>query len=104
MKTKITMTKFSAVSQSSAQIFESDPDTSGPHSANLKSKIQNQKFFGSSLAFTLIELLVVIAIIAVLAAMLIAGGGLVMRHATISRAQSEMNQLETAIESYHSKY
>jgi len=62
---------------------------------------QNRK---PKIAFTLIELLVVIAIIAVLAAILIPAGGIVIRKENLGRAMSERDQLETAIEAYHSKY
>ena len=51
-------------------------------------------------AFTLIELLVVIAIIAVLAGMLFPAGAAASRKMKISRAQSELNQLMTKIETY----
>jgi prepilin-type N-terminal cleavage/methylation domain-containing protein len=55
-------------------------------------------------AFTLIELLVVIAIAAILSAMLLTAGGVMVRKSNIQRAMSERDQLETAIEAYHSKY
>jgi prepilin-type N-terminal cleavage/methylation domain-containing protein len=54
--------------------------------------------------FTLVELLVVISIIGVLAALLIPLGGIVSRKATIQRAESERDMIETAIESYHAKF
>jgi prepilin-type N-terminal cleavage/methylation domain-containing protein len=54
--------------------------------------------------FTLIELLIVIAVIATLAALLMPVFNTVANHAVIQRAQSEREQLETAIERYHSKY
>ncbi len=54
--------------------------------------------------FTLIELLIVIATIAILAALLMPVFAAVSKHAIIQRAQSERDQIETAIERYHSKY
>jgi prepilin-type N-terminal cleavage/methylation domain-containing protein len=55
-------------------------------------------------AFTLIELLVVIAIIAVLAALLFPAGAAIKKGATIKKAQAELLQVETAINSYKAKY
>jgi prepilin-type N-terminal cleavage/methylation domain-containing protein len=55
-------------------------------------------------AFSLIELLVVIAIIAVIAAILLPVGNRVALKARIQTAQSEMNQVETAIDAYHAKF
>ena len=55
-------------------------------------------------AFTLIEVLVVIAIIAALAALILPVAGAVKRHAYIQTAQSEMAQVQTALERYHSAY
>jgi prepilin-type N-terminal cleavage/methylation domain-containing protein len=54
--------------------------------------------------FTLIELLVVIAIAVIIAALLISAGGSLVQHSNIQRAMSERDQLETAIQSYYSKY
>ena len=54
--------------------------------------------------FTLVELLVVIAIIGVLAALLLPLGGIVARKAMIQRAESERDEIATAIESYHAKF
>jgi prepilin-type N-terminal cleavage/methylation domain-containing protein len=51
-------------------------------------------------AFTLIELLVVIGIIAILAAMVLAGAGGVMRKALVKRAEGELAQVEQAIGRY----
>jgi prepilin-type N-terminal cleavage/methylation domain-containing protein len=51
-------------------------------------------------AFTLIELLVVIGIIAILAAMVMAGAGGVMRKALVKRVQGELAQVDTAINRY----
>ncbi|HEX3625727.1 MAG TPA: type II secretion system protein [Verrucomicrobiae bacterium] len=55
-------------------------------------------------AFTLIELLVVIAIAAILSAMLLTAGGVMMRKSNIQHAISERDQLETAIDAYKAKY
>jgi prepilin-type N-terminal cleavage/methylation domain-containing protein len=55
-------------------------------------------------AFTLIEVLVVIAVIAAIAALILPVAAAVKRRAFIQTAQSEMSQLETAIERYHSAY
>ncbi len=55
-------------------------------------------------AFTLIELLVVIAIIAILAALIFPAGAALKRGATIKKVQTELQQVETAINSYKAKY
>ena len=55
-------------------------------------------------AFTLIELLIVIAIIAILAALLFPVGAKIKNGATIKKAQAELAQVETAINSYKAKY
>ena len=55
-------------------------------------------------AFTLIELLIVIAIIAILAALLFPVGAKIKNGATIKKAQAELLQVETAINSYKAKY
>ena len=55
-------------------------------------------------AFTLIELLVVIAIIAVLAAMLFPAFNIIKARAAIKKAQTELKQIETAIESYKANH
>ena len=55
-------------------------------------------------AFTLVELLTVIAVIAVLAAFLIPTINSVGRKVKISRAQAELEQIETALENYKAKY
>ena len=55
-------------------------------------------------AFTLVELLVVISIIGVIAAFLLPVAGAVKKNAVIHTAQTEMAQLETAIDRYKSAY
>jgi prepilin-type N-terminal cleavage/methylation domain-containing protein len=55
-------------------------------------------------AFTLIELLVVIAVIAILASMMFPIGKALTRAKMKARAQAEMTQLETAIQSYKAKF
>ena len=55
-------------------------------------------------AFTLIELLVVMAVIGALAAMLLAVVGGVKKKQYVNNAQSEMAQLETALERYKAVY
>ena len=64
-------------------------------------KIPNRK---SKIGFTLIELLVVIAIIAILAAMLFPVLSQVQKHAKITQAKLEVNQIVNAIEQYDSMY
>lgn len=72
--------------------------------ASLELGAWNLDVSSSRAAFTLIELLVVIAIIAVLAALLLPAAGIMVKKENINRAISERDQLETAIEAYHSKY
>ena len=50
--------------------------------------------------FTLIEMLVVIAIIGVLAALILPVMGAIKKRSIITRAQGQLSQLETAIDSY----
>lgn len=65
----------------------------------------NQTFLPSrDRAFTLIELLVVIAVIAILAALIFPAGAAIKKGATIKKAQAELLQVETAINSYKAKY
>jgi type II secretory pathway pseudopilin PulG len=66
--------------------------------ANRKSPIINE------MAFTLVEVLTVIAIIVVLAALLLPVGARVKRQALIHTTQTQMAQLETAIDRYKSAY
>jgi prepilin-type N-terminal cleavage/methylation domain-containing protein len=51
-------------------------------------------------AFTLIELLVVIAIIAILAGLLLNTAGYIQKKGAMSRAETEMAALTTALENY----
>jgi prepilin-type N-terminal cleavage/methylation domain-containing protein len=55
-------------------------------------------------AFTLIELLIVISIIAVLAALLMPVAAAIEKKSIIQQAQSERDQIETAIDRYHANY
>ncbi|MGH7952175.1 MAG: type II secretion system protein [Limisphaerales bacterium] len=55
-------------------------------------------------SFTLIELLVVIAVIGILAAFILPVASAAKRHSIISHAQAEMNQIETALDSYKAAY
>lgn len=55
-------------------------------------------------AFTLIELLVVIAIIAVLAALIFPAAAAIKRRATITKVQTELKQVSTAIDLYKEKF
>ena len=54
-------------------------------------------------AFTLIELIVVIAIIGILAALVLPIAGMVNRRKQISLAQTQLKDIETAIEGYKTK-
>ncbi len=54
-------------------------------------------------AFTLVELLIVIGVIAILAAMSFPIMGAIKRSEILHRAQAELGQVETAIESYKTK-
>ena len=62
------------------------------------------RFVGCATGFTLIELLVVIAIIAILAAMLMPVLSMAIKHARITKAKLEVNQIANAIEQYDSTY
>jgi len=55
-------------------------------------------------AFTLVELLIVISIIGILAAFTVVGLVGIKKKQAISIAQKELEQYESAIEAYHSKY
>lgn len=54
--------------------------------------------------FTLVELLVVISVIGVLAALLMTVLNSGTKHSILQRAQSERDQIETAIQRYHESY
>jgi prepilin-type N-terminal cleavage/methylation domain-containing protein len=56
------------------------------------------------IAFTLVELLVVIAIIAILAGVIVAGTGSVLRMAKRTKANSTAVQIQTAVQSYYTEY
>jgi prepilin-type N-terminal cleavage/methylation domain-containing protein len=91
MKIKMTTTRFTVRVKQSGNLAKGAPGSA--HRAARASR-----------GFTLIELLTVIAVIGVLAGLLIPAGLIMVRHSIISRAQSEMGQLETAIQGYYSKY
>ena len=55
-------------------------------------------------AFSLIEMLVVIAIIGLLAALVVGGASHFRETSVRARVQTELNQVVSAIESYHKKY
>jgi prepilin-type N-terminal cleavage/methylation domain-containing protein len=55
-------------------------------------------------AFTLIEMIVVISIIGVLAALIFPVVASIKKRATITKAQTELEQVVTAIDSYKAKY
>jgi type II secretory pathway pseudopilin PulG len=58
----------------------------------------------SRLAFTLVELLTVIGIIAALAAFLLPAAAAISKRQKINRTQTELAQLETALDRYHAAY
>jgi len=72
-----------------------------PESASADARSTRQT---RAVAFTLIELLVVIAIIGVLAALVVGLSGYASKKMRESRIRTELNQLVTAIESYHAKF
>src|ERR1700690_2030420 len=55
-------------------------------------------------AFTLIELLVVIAIMGTLAALILPVAGMVKKHQYLYNTQTQMSQLQTAIDRYKAAY
>jgi prepilin-type N-terminal cleavage/methylation domain-containing protein len=57
-----------------------------------------------SRAFTLVEMLVVISIIGILAAMLLTSVSMAVAHAKVRKAQMEIAELVSDINSYHSTY
>jgi prepilin-type N-terminal cleavage/methylation domain-containing protein len=67
-------------------------------------KNSNQTRLPRRAAFTLVELLVVIAIMGILAALIFPAIGGIKARAARSKAQTELKQIETAIDSYKDKY
>ncbi len=59
---------------------------------------------GARRAFSLIEMLVVIAIIGLLAALVVGGASHFRETSVRAKVQTELNQVVSAIESYHKKY
>lgn len=55
-------------------------------------------------AFSLVEMLVVIAVIGILAALVVGGASHFRETSVRARVQTELNQVATAIETYHKKY
>jgi len=70
--------------------------------SNLRFESVHQR--GARNAFSLIEMLVVIAIIGLLAAMVVGGASHFRETSVRARVQTELNQVVSAIESYHKKY
>ena len=70
--------------------------------SNLRFESVHQR--GACNAFSLIEMLVVIAIIGLLAAMVVGGASHFRETSVRARVQTELNQVVSAIESYHKKY
>jgi general secretion pathway protein G len=58
----------------------------------------------SSRGFTLIELLAVIAIVALLAALILGLAGNAQRSSARKRAEAEINQLQSFVDSYRTQY
>ncbi len=69
----------------------------------MMSSFRMQRAARATSAFTLIELLVVIAIIGILAGMIMTSFGGASKKKTRSRLETQMNEIQTAIEEYHSK-
>jgi prepilin-type N-terminal cleavage/methylation domain-containing protein len=66
--------------------------------------LRHRRLESSRCAFTLIELLVVIAIMATLAALILPVAGMVKKHQYLYNTQTQMAQLETAIDRYKAAY
>lgn len=65
---------------------------------------QDKAHFWRKAGFTLIELLTVMSIIALLAGMVVGLAPVASRTMKLKRLQADLQQLVTAIESYHAKY
>jgi prepilin-type N-terminal cleavage/methylation domain-containing protein len=71
---------------------------------SIRTPIQWRFTFRATSAFTLIELLIVIAIVAIITSMLLVAGSAVVKKSNLQRAESERDQLVTAIDAYKNKY
>ena len=69
-----------------------------------RDEFRESLILGSRSAFSLIEMLVVIAIIGLLAALVVGGASHFRETSVRARVQTELNQVVSAIESYHKKY
>jgi prepilin-type N-terminal cleavage/methylation domain-containing protein len=86
-----------------AGMWQVTSDKMRPPAREARSRHVSRFTFHAS-AFTLIELLVVIAIMGVLAALLLPVVGAVKKHQYIYNTQTQMAQLETAIDRYKAAY
>jgi len=66
--------------------------------------LRHRRLESSRCAFTLIELLVVVTIMGVLAALILPAAGMVKKHQYLYNTQTQMAQLETAIDRYKAAY
>ena len=90
--------RFQVSSEDCSRLLETE---NLPASAQLLAKPGKLETYS---AFTLVELLVVISIISIIAAFLLPVAGAVKKKAVIHTAQTEMAQLETAIDRYKAAY